>query len=1554
MVRFICIGLLWALTSLAYAQQAEPPKHAPPSMTLSVVEPTGNSGQDRTLRYTITTPTDDASQIKFKHDISFFVFLGELKVDETSLPNKPCGDESSIILQSDKKSFEFTGGSLKAGESCTFDIRITVNNVPAGEYILRTGLLESNLGESAFAQTNIVVSGTLPAKLDVSVVEPTGVPGQDRTVRYTITAPAGYGDHSEIELEHDVAALLAGLTVNSSSLPAMPCGAGSSIVLKSEKFFSLLGGSLKAGESCTFNVGIKVAETIEPGQHFLQTGPVRSVSEGESLQSTPVFAQLVVIEEEARPPVLSLSFNPNPVQANSRTQLSYTFTMPDNVSGVHGMELDHAIDYKHADMKFDTGNAPSNPCGTGSSLNFTRPAYVEVRGGSLSAGESCTFTLDVIIPASVSAGDYQILTGPVKALRNDNNEEVTGEAVDTILAVTEDSGIEPLEVSGVMARTPLPAGQESDYIITVTNPNESDLAGIDLGLAVNANQYAPGLSFSFNSFTGAGCAIDTAMPQMVDGFPETVGVIVSGARIPAKGVCTATIKVQPKANTASGAYPVSGVIDIGESTVLYTDPDLAPVEISDGNAPMVTIPENINVNTDSGKATANVTFTVSATDTEDGAITPTITSAPTAGLTSGSDFPVGVTTITVSAMDQSGNTSEESFTVTVKDGEAPVINNVPPRQDLNTVVGEKTVSLDVTTLGVSISDNVDTGLTPVFTIDGKTISGPYDFPIGDTTVLIDANDMAGNAAIQQSFIVQVTETLDTEPPVLSLPNNIMMDTDSGKATANVTFTVSANDNVDGAITPTITSAPTAGLTSGSDFPIGVTTSTVSATDQVGNTSEESFTITVKDNDKPVITIPTDIERQTDAGKNTANVTFTVSANDNVDGAITPSITSAPTAGLASGSDFPIGVTTITVSATDQAGNTSEESFTVTVSDGEKPKIIVPGDITQAADPETQMAIVHFDVEATDNTDGALTPVISSSPTQNLVSGSSFPLGETLIMVKATDRFGNTGEDTFKILVEDRTSPTLEITAVPNTVSGAFTVIFNFSEAVDGFELDDIDVTNGSVSDFTAVGESMGTNQDGAAVYSTFSVLITPNQDGMLSITVGAGALSDLAGNMLVADVSVSTVTDTVAPMVTLSHPGLNVRGPFELTITFSEDVTGFEIGDIEVENAVVTDFSAINASEYTVEITPEEQGELVIFIPANRAVDAAGNGNEVSNTVNSVYIDEEAVRMRTQRIINNFMVRRADQITANEPNLADRLLLQGSSEGSWLHGEVKPDQVNMAFAASTNAKDSQLTPLFGSEYAERIRFWSKALLSSLRLETSDQDFFIFHAGVDYQLNKDAFIGFLGQYDWTQEEDRQQTYAVRGKGWMVGPYFVNRLTDHLIVDGRVGWGQSNNEIRPDLTYTDKFDTERVLAKGQVTGDFFFDNWRINPALSLLYFKETQEAYTDSLGIYIPKQDINFGRLTFGPQFSKDFKYSKKMTITPSFTAKGIWNFDTAEVVGLATGLAYDIETLRARIESGVTLSMTGGTRLSIKGFYDGLGVQTYESYGGSIRVYLVFN
>ena len=284
------------------------------------------------------------------------------------------------------------------------------------------------------------------------------------------------------------------------------------------------------------------------------------------------------------------------------------------------------------------------------------------------------------------------------------------------------------------------------------------------------------------------------------------------------------------------------------------------------------------------------------------------------------------------------------------------------------------------------------------------------FPLGTTSVTVSATDAHGNTATK-SFNVTVH---DTTAPVITVPAPITVEA-TGSHGAMVTFSTSAMDLVDGSV---LTSASPA---SGSTFPLGTTSVTVSATDAHGNTATKSFNVTVHDTTPPTITVPAPITAEATGPQGTV-VTFSTSAMDLVDGSVLTS------ASPASGSIFPLGTTSVTVSATDAHGNTAMNTFTVTVQDTTAPVIIVPAPITvNATGP--QGAVVTFSTSATDLVDGVV------ATTAVPASGSTFPLGTTPVTVSATDAHGNIATSTFNVTILNAippTSPVMDLSATDNT------------------------------------------------------------------------------------------------------------------------------------------------------------------------------------------------------------------------------------------------------------------------------------------------------------------------------------------------------------------------------------------------------------------------------------------------------------------------------------------------------------------------------------------
>ncbi|MEQ1862848.1 MAG: peptidylprolyl isomerase [Chthoniobacteraceae bacterium] len=198
----------------------------------------------------------------------------------------------------------------------------------------------------------------------------------------------------------------------------------------------------------------------------------------------------------------------------------------------------------------------------------------------------------------------------------------------------------------------------------------------------------------------------------------------------------------PLAGGSSTAFsirftPTSGGAKTAALHIANNDADENPYDIDlSGTAnmrPVLSLPASPLIVEATGPAGAAVGFSVSASDAEDGALTPVV------GRVSGSTFSTGDTTVGASAIDSAGATTTGSFVVRVLDTTAPQIGGTfAPLTALTDRTGKAALP-DYTAQAVT-SDIVGvTGVTQV-PAAGTLLAA------GTTTVTLTAHDAAGNTA----------------------------------------------------------------------------------------------------------------------------------------------------------------------------------------------------------------------------------------------------------------------------------------------------------------------------------------------------------------------------------------------------------------------------------------------------------------------------------------------------------------------------------------------------------------------------------------------------------------------------------------------------------------------------------------------------------------------------------------------------------------------------------------------------------------------------------------
>jgi hypothetical protein len=255
-----------------------------------------------------------------------------------------------------------------------------------------------------------------------------------------------------------------------------------------------------------------------------------------------------------------------------------------------------------------------------------------------------------------------------------------------------------------------------------------------------------------------------------------------------------------------------------------------------------------------------------------------------------------------------------------------------------------------------------------------------------------------------------------------------------------------------------------------------------------------------------------------------------------------------------------------------------------------PVLDVPDDVVREATGPTG-AVVTFSATADDEKDGPL-PVTLTPP-----SGSTFPLGTTIVTATATDSAGNKSTATFEVTVQDTTPPTLSL---PANIAAEAT---SAAGATVSFAATASDLVSGSAA--VTLAPPSG---------STFPLGTT---------TVNASA-TDAAGNTAHGQFTV-TVRDTIAPviaklvaspnviwppnhrMVTVNVAALVTEAVDPAPVTHIVSVTSNEPPDGTGDGGTASDWAILG--DVTLSVRAERAGEGTgrVYTVTVESRDASGN-----------------------------------------------------------------------------------------------------------------------------------------------------------------------------------------------------------------------------------------------------------------------------------------------------------------------------------------------------------
>jgi HYR domain len=445
-------------------------------------------------------------------------------------------------------------------------------------------------------------------------------------------------------------------------------------------------------------------------------------------------------------------------------------------------------------------------------------------------------------------------------------------------------------------------------------------------------------------------------------------------------------------------------------------------------------------------------------------------------------FPVGTTTVTYTATDAAGNTDTEVFDVLVLDNQVPVVTCPTMPVALNT---DNTNLSAPCTVSYSFTPTVVDNCTPTTAQSGPIVTYAWTvtnggiiatgtsamiastvLPIGTNTVVFTATDAAGNTSSSTACTFTVVVTDDDPPVVTSCPPAVTMQLTTGTCVKSYTATPSVSDNCTAQLTyawtvsngsTLITTGTSAMITA--SLPKGVNTVAFTATDAANNTSQQcNIAVTIQDVQAPSVACTGNSVVNVDAASCTNAYTYTPAVTDNCamlsmpttyDWTVTNGVfTATGTANAISGA-LPVGVNTVSFTATDASGNTSTAcTYTVTVVDNIAPTFTCPQSVNVTTDQGQCTSNQSFAIPAMDNCGGVVKYQWTVTLGQNTTSSGSnstvaglFPVGTSTVAFIAQDNVTptpNTNLCTFSVTVRDNEAPTFTAPAnksVPTNFTG---------------------------------------------------------------------------------------------------------------------------------------------------------------------------------------------------------------------------------------------------------------------------------------------------------------------------------------------------------------------------------------------------------------------------------------------------------------------------------------------------------------------------------------
>ncbi|SCX69741.1 protein of unknown function [Pseudomonas sp. NFACC32-1] len=705
---------------------------------------------------------------------------------------------------------------------------------------------------------------------------------------------------------------------------------------------------------------------------------------------------------------------------------------------------------------------------------------------------------------------------------------------------------------------------------------------------------------------------------------------------------------------------------------------VADTSLSVGETSLVTITFSEAV---SGFDNSDLTVTngtLSAVSSSDGGITWTATFTPALGVVDASNVIVLANT---GVSDAAGNTG----TGTTNSNNYQVDTNVPTATvviaDSSLSIGETTTVTITFNEAVNGFDNSDLTirngtLSNVSSIDGGvtwTATFTPSVGISDTSNVITLDNTgvrngANNAGVGTTDsnnyavdTVRPTATIVVADTAIAAGETSLVTITFSEAVAGFTSadltvangTLTGLSTSDGGITWTATFTPTNGVTDTSNI---ITLANGGIADLAGNvgsgtTNSNSYSV---DSLRPTATVV--LSDSTLRPGETAQVTITFSeavtglSNDDLsvangtlsavsssDGGLTWTATFTPTVGVSDATNL---ITLDNSGVSDAAGNagagttnsanyaveTRLPTATVVVADnalkaGETSLVTITFSEAVSGFDNSDLSVSNGTLSNVSSTDGGVTWTATFTPGTNVSDTSNLISLDTSGVTNVSGNSGAGVVDSNNYAIDTvRPGATIVVSDSTLGIGQTTTVTISFTEAVTGFDLSDLSVANGVLSNLAS--------SDGGL---TWTATLTPTagvSDTTNLILLDASTVQDVAGNAGVGiAISGNYALDATRPTATIvvANPSLGVGQTTQVTFTFSEAVTDFDLSDLSVTNGELSNLTTTDGGRtWTATFTPTvnlTDPSNFIALDTSNVTDLAGNAGSSVAVSNNYAID---------------------------------------------------------------------------------------------------------------------------------------------------------------------------------------------------------------------------------------------------------------------------------------------------------------------------------------------